>query len=111
MMVVPKLLRVALFVFACVYSFGTVCSASRKPKRSVFGVKSKVKELTDTLFPGKSAKYVWLINFYKSSSCRKCVAAQSLYGRVGKFFGSNGFVELIICSFKYHENKYVLHTN
>ena len=83
-----KFLRVALFVFVCVYTFDPVQVAGRKPKRTTFGSKSRVKELTDALFPGKNAKFVWLINFYKSSYCRKCVAFQSLYARVGKFIGS-----------------------
>ena len=45
-----------------------------------YPAKTGIKELQPNKFPGKGAKYIWLVQFYKQN-CRKCYAMKSAFTR------------------------------
>ena len=78
-----------IFISSNNFVQGKKKSKQKKTLPTYYNVKSGVKELRATHFPGKGAKYIWLIQFYKQN-CRKCYAMKSAFSRAAKQVKKHG---------------------
>lgn len=78
-----------IFISSNNFVQGKKKSKQKKTLPTYYNVKSGVKELRATHFPGKGAKYIWLIQFYKQN-CRKCYAMKSAFSRAAQQVKKHG---------------------